>query len=40
LKRIFTPLASDFVFMTDGMSSHAMAVPPEEQRVYPSRIEP
>jgi hypothetical protein len=39
LKRIFTPLASDFVFMTDGMSRHAMSVPPEEQRVYPSRIE-
>jgi len=39
LKRIFTPPATDFVFMTDGMSSHAMPVPPEEQRVYPSRIE-
>jgi len=38
-KRIFTPLSSDCVFMTEGMSSHEMLVPPGEQRLYPSRIE-
>lgn len=39
LKRIFTPLWSDCVYMTEGMSRYEMPVPSEEQRVYPSRIE-
>jgi len=38
-KRIFTPLASDCVFITEGMSSYDMPVPRAERRVYPSRIE-
>lgn len=37
--RFFTPLASDFVFVTDGMSRHTMSVPPDEKDVYPSRVE-
>ncbi len=39
LKRIFTQLPSDCVYITDGMSRQEMPVPEIERRTYPTRIE-
>lgn len=39
IKRIFTPLHADCVFITEGMSRYEMPVPQDEQSTHPSRIE-
>ena len=39
LKRIFTQLPANCVYITDGMSRQEMAVPEQERRTYPTRIE-
>ena len=39
LKRIFTQLPADCVYITDGMSRQEMPVPEQERQTYPTRIE-
>ena len=38
-KRLFTPLNDVCVYMTDGMSSSDMSLPPDLQKTYPCRVE-
>lgn len=38
-KRLFTPLNDVCVYITDGMSTGDMSLPPELQGTYPSRVE-
>ena len=38
-KRLFTPLNDVCVYITDGMSTNDMSLPPELQGTYPSRVD-
>lgn len=39
LRRLVTPVHDRFVYITYGMSSAPMRVPPDQTHIYPSRIE-